>query len=643
MGLPGDIIRRLEIRPGKEAVRRFGLAVFLGFGPWVLAAPVVLDPAKPLDIPAKDGTGPAIRYQAQPAKDGIVDLTATNGFFDRCFEALGQQAGIPGDAPFIGCRFESLGRFSEQSQGMARWHLWCPEAGEVQATFFMQVPAGEAGLEWKIEAGGESRILHSNASDGQTPQAQSLTFTIKEPGKVTFAVGGQGKPLPPSTRILFIRLAGPAIAKASLLRARWRPAAIHGRFFAPANCPAPKMWVFETADVGKTGSYSPLTTPFGYFGTSFAPGGRIAPGSGFNFSMWIAGRGATAAPPLERMARLIGTDLPGAEYSTFGGEGTGVKFRGAAAYKDGADRTIQALRLEVDQAGLQTYYGYFYDEPEQRWKLYASAQSPGRKNSDGLLASTGSFCEIPGPPNRERSGDLVREIKRRGWFYGRDGKWYAAQIGKGDPAENEEATGAEDEGAGDKPAARPRARKKQATALASMSSQRFYVRDDGWTGMATGGLEAYGQVPEKKPRDGTAIPAPLPEYLSPDKTAQLFDLPVKFGHSRASQVAASRADIDYEILKTGPDSQAILYYGTVDALTYPPKSVEKGSAAEIDMFRPERTWQHATPAQPVQAGTNRFQLKDLKPGTTYHYRLFITHAQGKSWDYHSGQFTTSTP
>jgi hypothetical protein len=38
--------------------------------------------------------------------------------------------------------------------------------------------------------------------------------------------------------------------------------------------------------------------------------------------------------------------------------------------------------------------------------------------------------------------------------------------------------------------------------------------------------------------------------------------------------------------------------------------------------------------------TNRFRLADLQAGMTYYYRLFVTHAEGKSWDYHSGRFTT---
>ena len=58
------------------------------------------------------------------------------------------------------------------------------------------------------------------------------------------------------------------------------------------------------------------------------------------------------------------------------------------------------------------------------------------------------------------------------------------------------------------------------------------------------------------------------------------------------------------------------------------------------MFRPERTWQSATPQQKVTTGMNQFKLGGLTKGTVYYYRLFVTHDQGKSWDYQSGSFRT---
>ncbi len=623
--------------------------------------PIVLDPPVVLNI-SKDGAKPEFQYKAQAAKNGKIDLTATNGFFDRCFEAMDRHDPIPGDEGLITSSFGYLGRGSDTVAGTARWHLWCPEAGEIKATFYMQVPAGEADHVWMIKVGDETQTLKVASSDGQSPQPQTLTFNVKQPGKVTLTIDCTKSPPPAETQIHSIHLEGSAIAKASLLRTRWRPSAVHTHFYAPENCPAPHMWVFETVDVGKTGSYSPLTTPFGYFGTSFKPGGTIPIGAGFNFSMWIAGREATEAPPIEKMARLIGTDIPDAEYSTFGGEGTGVKFR-AIAYKYEGDRTIQALRVEAN-GDVRTFYGYFYDQQEKRWKLYASAQAPAmRKNMSGLLPSTGSFCEIPGPPNRERSGDLIREIKRRGWFMGSDQKWYPAHLGGGDNSGVEEPADPADPAVPtpndgtdvEKPkVAPPRAHRKAAPATPAApveqpdhySDQRaYYLNDyatDGWIAMATGGMERHlrDDTGHNKPPTKPGPQPAIPEYLTPEKSAQLFALPVTFGPSKATDIAADHTAVDYEIKKTGSNSKAILYYGTVDSLTYPAQKVTKGSAVQIDMFRPERTWQSATPEQKVAAGVNQFKLTGLKGNTTYYYRLFVTHDQGKSWDYQSGSFKT---
>lgn len=594
------------------------------------ASPVELDPAVALDVYSGQGAASDIRFLGQVAKDGVIDLTASNGFFDRCFEAQEAGPGIEADRQFIVPTFGYLKGRRGDARGTARWHLWVAKAGEVEANFYLTVPKGAAGHEWTMRLGEQTRILKANAGDGDSPQKQVLTFEVAKPGRLVFTIDcSRGAPQL-DTRVHFIRLRGAAIDEATLLRTRWRPAAVHARFYAPADCPEPKMWVFETRAVSKATSYSPLTTGFGYYGTSFKQGGRIQAGAGFNFSMWAAGRDADVAPPLPQMPRLIGTGIPGAQFSTFGHEGTGVKFRNAVAYPDGAERTIQALRIEPAEGGVLTYYGYFYDEKSARWRLYASGQKPPKKSKAaggpgfGTLTSTGSFCEIPGPPNRERSGDVVREIKRRGWFHGSDGKWYRAVLAHALPDQ----------------AGR---RKKGKTAPAVTNKSVHYMTDyatEGWMAMSTGGVTyRAGNQRSVKPPEPATMP-PLPGYLAADKTKQLFTLPVMFGPSEATAVGKNRASIAYQLEKTGPNSKAILYYGTVDCITYPAKAVSKGSAVQIDMARAERTWQFATPELTVKAGENLFLLKNLQAGKDYFYRLYVEHDEGRSWDYRSGRFTT---
>ena len=575
-------------------------------------------------------------YLGQPARQGRIDLTAANGFFDRCFIAGGQVPMAPGDEDLIPCGFDYLSGSGLQLPGTARWHLWCRSAGEITLRLCMSVPDDETDYRWIVAANAQSLVLAPAANDGQTAQEQELNFRIDRPGRVLITLDCTKNPPPPKTRIHRITLEGSAINDAKLLRTRWRPAAVHAGFTAPDNCPRPGMWVFETVSMTAAASYSPMTTPFGYFGTSFDGNGRVPAQAGFNFSMWIAGRNATEAPPVNRLPRLIATSLPDAEFSHFGHEGTGVKFRNATAYPFGADRIIQALRADLKD-GLWTFYGYYYDEKMQQWRLYASAQQPKLKGppelpeGEGTLRRTGSFCEIPGPPARERSGDVVRAIKRRGWFYGSDGKWYPALLETSRVRNSSR---------------QPPGKEVHEREEAPVSKRTYYLYSypsEGWMAMETGGMAYY--YPGWSNSDCIEANSPeisLPSYLAPQKTAQLFELPVVFGKSTATEISGGSAAIDYFIEKTAQDSRAVLYYGAVDCLTYTPREIKRGSPVEKDLYRPERTWQHATPEQRVTTGSNRFTLNGLKAGTTYYYRLFVTHPEGKSWDYRSGSFTTPT-
>lgn len=596
------------------------------------AEPIALEAASIIDVHSTPEKKSDLRYYGQPAKDGVIDLTAGNGFFDRCFQATESLPG-PATKPFFCPEFKSLVRSLDQDAGTARWHLWCAAAGEIQAKFWLTVPAGEANHEWTIRVGEETHTLHAAASDGATAQPQVLKFNVKAPGRVTLVIDCTKTTPPVESKLHFIRLSGSSIDKSHLLRTRWRPTAVHTHLYAPSECPDSQMWVFETRCVLMSSSYSPITTGFGYFGTSFQDDGKIKPGAGFNFSMWAANGNAQDAPPLDKMPRLIGTAVEEAEFSTFGGEGTGVKFRRAVAYPDGAERTIQALRIEPTKEGLLTFYGYFYDEKLGQWRLYASAQKPAKNaktaNSPnfGTMRGTGSFCEIPGPPARERSGDVVREIKRRGWFYGRDGQWYPANLGDVLKEQKQKSTAEDNNESDDGPIT---------------DKHAYYMADyavNGWMSMATGGIEYHVKTDQRQFVKAKEQPA-LPDYLTAAHTKELFALPVEFGEATANEVTANSATIDYPLKKTGPNSQGILYYGTVDCVTYPAKDLKNGSPAELAMASPERTWQAAIPAQKVAGGPNKFQLSDLKKNTTYYYRLYVEHDAGKSWDYRSGSFTT---
>ena len=586
----------------------------LGFPAWCADRPVPLLLGPPERFPASTaGGGTGVQLIGQAAVGQRLDLTATNGFFDRCFVAGDPGPMIEGDEAFIRTSFGHL-RPVKGNEGSARWHLWLPETGELTVRLWMTVPEKDAGKSWTIRLGEKSTTFQPTASDGTEPQAFSWSPGLETPGKHTLSLEAPSGTPPSDTLLHFIRLEGPAISKARLLRARWRPAAVHQRFEAPPGCDATDLWVFETRSVSETSSYSPLTTPFGYFGTSFKSGGRVPEGGSFNFSMWLASRGADHAPPIEKMPRILATGLPDATFSWFSHEGTGVKLRNAVAYPDGAERTIQAMRAEFAD-GLWTYYGYFYDESAARWKLFAAGRQPPKRGrapdpTRGLLRSTGSFCEIPGPPQRERSGDLVRLVKRRGWFIDRNGTPHLAGMaaGRGKPS--------------------------------PPSSRRTWYMDDytteGWMAMATGGMELYPQGSKAAPD----ARVPLPDYLAPDKIQQLHRLPTEFGPTEVVELTRSSATIDCPLVRVGPNARARVYFGTVDALTYPAREISRGSNALKDMFQADRTWSRQTREQPVSEGPNLFQLEELQPNTRYYYRIRVEHDHGKHWQFASSSFQT---
>lgn len=601
------------------------------------AGPVLLDPPARFSPPVETGALATIQYLGQAAKDGRIDLTATNGFFDRCFEAADPGPALPGDDGLINASFGHLQK-GAQDHGTARWHLWFPDPGEVRATFHLTVPATEAGHRWTIQLGGQSQTLTQTASDPSQAQLQTLTFTLADAGRHTFSIDCSENPPPSGTRIHFITLEGSAIDGAKLLRTRWRPAASHQGFTAPESCTASDIWVFESEAATPASSYSPITTPFGYFGTGFTNEGKISLGASYNFSMWLAGHTATSAPPIDQMPFIFATGIADADFETFHHEGTGVKLRNAVAYPDGADRVIQAMRLSFEN-GRYIFYGYYFDESESRWKLFAAGSKPhpaNRREPDptrGLLRRTGSFVEIPGPPARERSGDVVRIVRRRGWFIDRDLNAHRAIM----------------EGPRGGIAA---ARRQVLLDLAAGNTEKAYTLkfshylDDfarnGWMATRAGGIDHH--LAMAMPRDPAEVPRArsvrLPDYLQPAKLAELTRLPVTFGKPKVNNLTQNSATIDYPIEATGPNSRAILYYGPVDALTYPPREIKRGSPALREMFSPERTWRHATPPTTTTTGSNSFQLTNLKPATTYHFRLYVEHDEGKCWALQSGSFST---
>lgn len=552
-----------------------------------------------------DERGRAYFLNGQLAQEGKLVLTASNGFFDSGTCRAGGESELPkvGDDDLIAPNFASLGQWKE-TQGTIRWHVWLPRPGTVRLNVDLRVPNGSAGSKLTISLAGDLRTVTTSPSSSGTPQPWELVFDVAEPGEqtITFSADKIADPQNGVGELHTIELDGPAINDAQLLRARWRPAAVHGGYSC-STIKQSRMWVMSTRSSCDFGSYSPITTPFGYFGTSFTADRRS--NGQFNFSMWAAGaRGKV--PPLDQMPHLLAAGSPEAEFSGFGHEGSGVKLRGWTPMPDKPEVCVQALRVESG-GKYDTYHGYHWDHPSRRWKLYAV----GRKWNGGRAKANllpGSFCEIPGPPHVQRSGDQVREVRRRGWCCDAGNTWH--------PMDTFDCKSK------------------------GPFNKFWYTTSDGEFAMGTGGMRYY---PFEQPSAPAANSA-QPEYLTPAATKQLYELPADVQELKANGVAKGSVRLNLLMTRAGANARAEVYYGESDCLTFARRELhgtERKSAVSQSTQADDRSWSNVAEIKSLSDGSNPLTLDGLKPGTTYYARALVTNDDGRVWMFDTMTFHTS--
>lgn len=226
-----------------------------------------------------------------------------------------------------------------------------------------------------------------------------------------------------------LTISGQAASQSSVVRARWRPAAVHASFsssYLPSGVDA-VLTVMEIQQLTEGGSsYSPVTTPFGYYGSTFTK--QRLP-SGFNFSLWAFGK-SDEIPEFIQMPHLLSVGDKDATYSWFGHEGTGVKFRDFDPYENN-DNPVQIIGystiwgdkdIEVGEDGYYHHYStYFYDHVSKEFRLFGTAHDvPNASPRNNYSA----FVEVPGPADVERTGNLLRTVAHKGWILGSDEVWY---------------------------------------------------------------------------------------------------------------------------------------------------------------------------------------------------------------------------
>ena len=532
-----------------------------------------------------------------------IQLTASNGFFTvGAFQAIGESEAPADEQHLIRQHFTALVPKGTDGRASARWHVWSETDQELRATLRFQLPPDTPATDWQLTIG-DHQMRDFTVRASRSVGSQVLTFR-----HLSIAAG--------KTSVTLKRITGNGVPQitgidlnldqpARLLRTRWRPAAVHTSYSA-STCPVAKLWVFETESLVPESSYSPMTTEFGYFGAGFGADGR--PAGNVNFSMWAASAKSKLAPPLDSVPHLLATGNPDADFSGFGHEGSGVKIRNWSPYLHHPQSVIQALRVETI-GNRNFFYGYFFDERVRKWVLFAVGSKPIVEGKPLESLRLSSFCEIPGPAVRQRSGDTQRIMKRRGWVLDEKQNWHAVDT-------------------------------QHFRTDGTPVSKQIGTTADGWLTMATGGMDFVKPPGEVRLHS----PSTRPDYLGPTHLAQLFSLPVEFESKSVTDVAASSVTINYQLADAGPNAMATLYYGETDCFTSVQRDLHgtehKGVSSQL--LANNRTWSHRTAPLAVSNNSVEWSLTDLNPGQRYFFRLFVSNDEGKSWDFSSGSLSTKT-
>jgi hypothetical protein len=454
---------------------------------------------------------------AQTASGGPLKLSPDNCFFagDRDGLSLAGQGTTPdplnGNASFA--RIDGLHGGDQR----VVWPLWLHAAGVVTGHV-----DGTGSGQFTVTLGEQKAQMHGNA------------FSIEDvkPGRADLVLAAGTF----NGSIQRVSLDGPAMAGTQLLRARWRPAAVHCPLRSSTLGDRPIcLWVVEIRPVvGEEDFYAPVTTPFGYFGSTFPSDGTIG---GINFSMWSFGKGA-AEPPLAQLSHLLAVGNPQAKLGGFASEGTGVKVRDWNPFA-GRRMPSETLALRIDiGTPYDTYTGYYWDPTTADWHLYAVGRKwSGARRADDLRP--GFFIEVPGAPAKQRTGQDVRAADVRGWCRDDAGQWHPLDTMDGGRRDARRGTEV---------------------------NCTWNTSPDGRMRLSMGGMTHYRYA------DPVVVHCPeskaVPPYLAPDKLPALDRLPTDVRVDRVTRAGDGVVvDVNLTTAATGPTRMTALY-GSADALSF---------------------------------------------------------------------------
>lgn len=513
-------------------------------------------------------------WMAQKTPDGRLILTPNEAFFPKLgLKAEGEStvddvATLNGGKSFAEIRGWSKGEQTE-------WGLWFPRRGQIQLTVSM-------------DGGGQFSLSLGEQVETIAP-GRPMTFQVDAPGKQSLRLTSESRGKVPAFRR--IEITGDAAKGAAVIRKRWRPAAAHTKFWSSSEPKAVRLWIMEMdASPGELGFYSPVTTPFGYYGPTWNADGTV--NTGFNFSLWSYGRNQPE-PPVEQLSHLIAIGNRDATFGGFGHEGTGVKIRNWKPLK-GRQGQRQAFALRVEPGAIyDTYYSYFFATDENRWQLFGAGKKFNKSKPIKSLW-VGSFVEVPGPPHVQRTGLNKRHMRYRGWVIDANNRWYPLdRMGNGNI---DRKTGFTHTDRG--------------------------VTSDGWFFMQTGGWTF-----RKPPHDGKVVLLDSPtaksqvDYLDPNDLEFLTTVPCAVTATTIER-KGDFAQVSFNIRNAGKNPEVTIYWGRDEGLTF------------FDR------WKHKAKINNPREGANQHVIRGISPKETLRVRLFLKNAEGQFW---SSETLTAAP
>lgn len=515
-------------------------------------------------------------FLGQSSRDGRWILTPNEAFFPKLgLRAIGIGTVPDQDGLNKGEAFEAIGDWD--SGDTAQWGVFAARPGDVTWKIWM-ASKGNAGR-FELRLGNTVATFAVPDTDNESKPVASGKLTMPKTGM--HAIDLHCLTASPSVRVMAIEISGAPVQGGAVLRKRWRPAAAHTRFRSSQNPGSVRLWVMEMDAVpGDLPFYSPITTPFGYYGPTWRADGTV--NASFNFSLWSFGRGKES-PPIEHLSHLLAVGSPKAIFGGFDHEGTGVKVRNWEPLS-GRQGQRQALALRVEPGETHdTYYSYFYANDEGRWRLFGV----GNKFNQGKPLNSlwvGSFVEVPGRASVQRSGAYPRVMRYRGWVMDKAGKWYTLDRMKRGNVDRE----------------------------SKLTHTRRGITDDGWFFLQTGGWE-FRRPATSEDVVATSLrqPREMP-FLTPNDVQTLTSMP-----SSISQPELIRHGDEVEVqfrVHNGGDAPAVtLYWGEEEALTFADR------------------WKHSEVVATPEDGKGRFRIRDWPSHRPLWVRARLDNEAGKFW------------